>query len=184
MGEEAQAKWEGKITAEMKRCKVEEVWPLISDFCSLHKWHPAVKTCYRIEGFPGQAGLIRYCAGAPSSDGDDHHNSVMTIKWCKEKLISIDPEKKCFSYEIVDNNCGFKSYVATIELLSLKGIINDADHHQDGDFGCMIEWSFVADPIEGWRLDDLASFIDYVAKTMATRMEEALVPQCKLISMD
>ena len=56
----------------------------------------------------------------------------------------INPIERCISYEIMENNVGFKSYMATIEVLPING---------DGQNGCKIEWSFVADPIEGWRLE-------------------------------
>jgi len=55
-----------------------------------------------------------------------------------------NPIERCISYEIMENNVGFKSYVATIEVLPING---------DGQNGYKIEWSFVADQIEGWRFE-------------------------------
>ncbi|GMH06975.1 hypothetical protein Nepgr_008815 [Nepenthes gracilis] len=165
MAEEAAAKWEGKANAELKAVSADQVWPLLSDFCGLNRWLPEqIPTCYLVEGVPGQLGQIRYCAGtASSSDGHDR------IIWATEKLVSMDPSMKCFSYEIVENNAGFKSYVGTIRLIDGGG---------DGA-GCKIEWSFVADPPEGWRQEDLISYIQSCANSMAKRMEEALLLQCK-----
>lgn len=158
--EEAEPKWEGKATAELRGLKAQEVWPLIEDFCGLGKWLPTIDTCYLLEGTPDQPGLVRYCASEKLSfDGSKEVN----IMWAKEKLIAIDPIGKWLSYEILDNNVGFRSYVATIKVLPM-----------DNDDKCMIEWSFVSDPIEGWGLEHLISYIDNSLQGMAKKMEEAL----------
>ncbi|KAK3213008.1 hypothetical protein Dsin_017714 [Dipteronia sinensis] len=92
-----------------------------------------------------------------------------TTKWAKEKLAMIDPIQRCLSYQLIDNNIGFKSYVATIKVLPIN--IDGCD----GENGCTIEWSFVADPIEGWRPEDLTSFIENRLQIMSNKIEQALV---------
>ena len=72
----------------------------------------------------------------------------------------IDPIERCLSYEVIDSNIGFKSYVATSKVLP----INNGG-------GCKIEWSFVADPIEGMSQEGLASYIDHSIQFMAKKME-------------
>ncbi|KAK9683800.1 hypothetical protein RND81_10G165300 [Saponaria officinalis] len=128
MGKQETKKWEGETRVEIQKVRTKQVWPLISDFCSLHKWFPHVKTCYLLHGVPGQPGLIRYC-GSTESPSED-------TQWVTEKLLKMDTTKMCFSYEIVDNNAGFKTYVSTIRLESIDG--------PDGTSGCRIVWSFVA----------------------------------------
>ncbi|KAL5786269.1 hypothetical protein ACOSQ2_008661 [Xanthoceras sorbifolium] len=121
----------------------------VEDFCNAHKWCPNLDTCYPVEGAPGQPGLIFYYAASTQAPSDDHSTDhEKTTRWAKKKLLMIDPIQRCYSYELVDNNIGFKKWV-------------------HGENGCTIEWSFVADPIEGWKPEDLASFIDHRLQLMA-----------------
>ena len=158
---EPEAKWEGKASAELKGPRAEQVWPLLEDFCNLHKVLPSIDTCYQLE-VPKEYGLIRYCAASTSSSSSLGEES---IKWAKEKLLSIDPIKRSLSYEVLDNNVGIKSYVAVIKVLPING---------DEEQGCQIEWSFVADPIEGWRSEDFFSYIDNSLQCMAKKIDETL----------
>lgn len=159
MAEEQPSKWEGKESIESAGITAEQVWACLEDFCNAHKWLPNLDTCYLVEGAPGQPGLIRYCG---SSQSDDHE---VTIRWVKEKLILMDPIQRCLSYEVTDNNMGIKSYVATIKVRPIN--------FDNGMEGCRIEWSYVADPFEGWRFEDFASYIDYSLKFMTKTMESA-----------
>ncbi|KAJ6698043.1 LACHRYMATORY-FACTOR SYNTHASE [Salix purpurea] len=158
MHEETQGKWEGKATAELKGPTADQVWPFFEDFCNLQKWLPGVDTCYQVEGEPGQPGLVRYCSSSTISSDRSHEETQ--VKWVKEKLVMIDRIERCLSYEIIENNVGFKSYVATIKVLP----IND---------GCKIEWSYVADPIEGWPVEDFNSYISSSLQFMGQKMEQA-----------
>ncbi|RVW17232.1 hypothetical protein VitviT2T_004616 [Vitis vinifera] len=151
--EEPEPRWEGKATAELKTTAPDQVWPLLEDFCGIHKWFPDLDTSYQVEGEKGKPGLTRYCANNPGESG---------VKWAKEKLLTMDPIQRCFSYEVLDNNIGFNSYVATIKVLPVDG------------GGCRIEWSFASGPIEGWRSDDLGSFVDSCLQFMAKKMEAAI----------
>lgn len=143
MAEESKLQWEGKAVAELPGTDAELMWSALEDFWNLHKWMP-IETCYhQLEGVPGQPGLIRYYCASTVEEG--------TIMWAKEKLLAIDPVQCCLSYEIVDNNVGFKSNVATLKVLPMNGD------------GSMIEWGFICDPVEGgvykiWSYDLIWSF--------------------------
>lgn len=172
MGEENKAKkWEGKAIVEVRGTEEEIVWSVLQDFCNLHKWLP-IDTCYKFEGVDGQPGLVRYCAS--TKKGADE-NSEAVVKWFKEKLLTIDHVQRCLSYEIVDNNMGFKNYVAIMKVLPLK-ITDDDD---DERVGCMIEWECVCDPVEGWSLQNLHSYIGNFLRCMANKIELAYSPLFK-----
>jgi hypothetical protein len=53
--------------------------------------------------------------------------------------------------------------------------INDGDEDGDGQHGCKIEWSFIADPIEGWPLEDFNSYINSSLQFMGQKMEQAVL---------
>ncbi|KAL5783326.1 hypothetical protein ACOSP7_008355 [Xanthoceras sorbifolium] len=117
----------------------------VEDFCNAHKWCPNLDTCYPAEGAPGQPGLIRYYAASTQVPSDDHGTDhEKTTRLAKKKLLMIDPIQRFL-------HC-------IIKVLPVNG---------DGENGCTIEWSFVADPIEGWKPEDLASFIDHRLQLMA-----------------
>jgi hypothetical protein len=160
-------KWEGKVSAGLPiPTTAAQVWPFLEDFCNLHKWLPSVDTCYQVDGISGQPGMIRYCAATITVSSTSSGRDEKMIKWAKEKLLTIDPIKRCLSYEILDNNIGLKSYVATMIVLPIDG---------DGIHGCKIEWSFVSDPIEGWRLEDWVSFLEPSLRSMAKNIQDALL---------
>ncbi|KAK9275732.1 hypothetical protein L1049_023000 [Liquidambar formosana] len=155
---ECQPKWEGKACAELAGPKAEQVWPLLEDFFGLNKWFPTLTTCLPVEGVSGQPGCVRYCAGfkTPVNKGDEE-----IVNWTKQKLLSIDPTELTFSYSIIDGNVGFHSYISTVKVLPRED-------------GCSIEWRYEVEPVEGWTLANLDSFIGSGLQVMAKRMEEAL----------
>lgn len=160
-------KWKGKATTNLKDLTAEEVWPFFEDFLSIHKWLPGVDACSLVEGVSGEPGCVRYCTGtAVPTDGSDES----VISWVKEKLLSIDPVEKCISYEVIEGNVGFESYIATIKISS-----GSEDTQENGQSGSMIEWGYIVNPIPGWKSEDLASYIDTILHTMVKRMEEALL---------
>lgn len=164
MQEQTQPKWEGRTSTDLKGPAAEQVWPLLADFCNLHKWFPKLETSYQVGGILGQPGLIRYCA-TPPADPDDQ----TTIKWVKEKLLMIDPIKRRLSYEILENNMGFHSYVGTMQVVPINDI------HHDVVLGCKIEWWVVCDPVDGWRLENLLDFLESSLPLVANTMEHALL---------
>ncbi|KAK7845019.1 lachrymatory-factor synthase-like [Quercus suber] len=156
-----QTKWEGKACVELATPTAQEVWHLVEDFCNLHKWLTNVDTCYQVDGIPGQPGLVRYCASTITSSSNGNEETM--TRWAKEKLLMIDPIKRCLSYEVIDNNIGMKFYVA-------KLIVSPNDDSKMG------EWSFVCDPIEGLRHEDfLLNTIETGLQSMAKKMEVALL---------
>ncbi|XP_059634916.1 lachrymatory-factor synthase-like [Cornus florida] len=150
-------KWEGKACAELAGAKAEQVWPFLEDFFGLNKWFPTLHTCLPVEGVSGQPGCVRYCAGfkTPVNSGDD------IINWTKQKLLSIDPTEMTFSYSIIDGNVGFNSYVSSVRVVPRED-------------GCNIEWCYEVEPVEGWVLENLDTFIGSGLQVMAKRMEEAV----------
>ena len=159
-----QTKWEGKACVELAIPTAQEVWPLVEDFCNLHKWLPTIDTCYQVDGILGQPGMVRYVATTTTTSSNGNEETM--IKWAKEKLLMIDPIKRCLSYEIIDNNIGMKSYVGKF----IVSPIND-----DGKKGCKMEWSFVCDQIEGLRFEDFLPYIETGLQSMAKKMEDALL---------
>ncbi|KAF5207861.1 Lachrymatory-factor synthase [Thalictrum thalictroides] len=165
MEQEQQPKWEGKVNAKLKGLKADQVWPLLQDFFNLHKWFPTLSTCYGLEGVNGQPGCIRYCAGSSMPSNGSIDGKILS--WSIEKLLSIDPIQFTFTYELLDGNIGFESYVSTMRLLTL-------DEKDDKD-GCLIEWSFVVNPVKGWKLENLIEKYQKGLERMAKKIEEGLV---------
>lgn len=155
-------RWEGEFSAKVKSRSAEEIWALVKDFFNLHKRFPSLSTCYGIYGTNGEPGCIRYCAGfsIPSSDGSA---SVSALSWSKEKLVAVDDVERSLTYEIVDSSIGFNSYVSTIRVLNL----NDED-------GCVIEWSFAVDPVQGLVKEDLLGKYHAGLQLMANKMEDEI----------
>ncbi|OIT27543.1 PREDICTED: lachrymatory-factor synthase-like [Nicotiana attenuata] len=154
------SKWEGKAIANLKGPKAEQVWPLFEDFFNFQKVLPTIDTCYQVKD-----GLTRCCARTlpPSSDGGES-----IIKWCHERLLAVDNIERCLTYEVLDNNMGIRSYVATFKVLSIS---DDIDDHE---LGCQIQWSFVADPIDGLTLEFFLGYVDSSLQSMAENIEKAL----------
>ncbi|XP_041019271.1 lachrymatory-factor synthase-like [Juglans microcarpa x Juglans regia] len=158
-------KWEGKTSAQLPTARAHEVWPFLEDFCNIHKCF-RVDICYHVDGIPGQPGLIRCCASTvPSSSGGQEESATI---WAKEKLLLIDPIKRCLSYEVIDNNIGLKSYVATMRVLPI--------HDDEGERGCKIEWSFLCDPVQGQGFEEFSSYIQSSLQFMVKKIEDALQP--------
>ncbi|XP_011019591.1 PREDICTED: lachrymatory-factor synthase [Populus euphratica] len=164
MAEETpQIKWEGKSIVELKGPTADQIWPLLEDFCNINKWFPSIDVCNHVDGELGKPGLTRYCASKTLSTYGSYDEAE--VRWVKERLLMINPTEKCLSYEVLENNSGFKSYVATMKVLEING--SDA-----GENGCKIEWSFIADPVEGWTLEDFSSFINFCLQSMGKNMEQ------------
>ncbi|CAN6564410.1 unnamed protein product [Malus baccata var. baccata] len=163
MALEKQLKWEGKASAELKGPKAEQIWPLLEDFFGLHKWFPTLTTCLGVEGTPGVAGCVRFCAGVktPVDHKSDQNQDQEKVNWTKQKLLSIDPAKMTYSYSIIDGNIGFNSYISTVQV-----VLKDA--------GCTIVWKYEVEPVEGWRLEDLDLLIGTGLQVMSSRMEASL----------
>ncbi|KAK1425982.1 hypothetical protein QVD17_14649 [Tagetes erecta] len=147
-------KWQGKATTQLKTTPPEQIWALLQDFCNFNKWLTTLDTCHQVQGVDG---VVRYCATIV----DQPPTSV--VKWCHEKLLEIDHVNKCLKYEIGENNMGFGCYVAEMKVVEV-----------DGGCGCMVEWLFTADPVDGMRLEDLCGYLESSLKAMGERMEKEL----------
>ncbi|KAB2619314.1 lachrymatory-factor synthase [Pyrus ussuriensis x Pyrus communis] len=79
----------------------------------------------------------------------------------------IDPINHCLSYEINENNIGFMSYVATMQLEPING--------EEGGTGSRIEWLFVSDPVEGWKYEDLQVVYETYLELITKNMKNALL---------
>ncbi|KAJ7961349.1 lachrymatory-factor synthase-like [Quillaja saponaria] len=153
---------EGKVSVELTSLTAEQVWPLLADFCNLHKWFP-FDTGYLVEGIPGQPGLIRYCANTKKTkSGDDQEETTIT-KWAYEKLLTFDPTQRCLSYELLENNLGFTSYVATVNVFPIE-------------HGCRVEWFITCDPLEVKRWEGWMSYAESCLQYMKKKMEHDLLP--------
>ncbi|KAK6782465.1 hypothetical protein RDI58_020261 [Solanum bulbocastanum] len=170
--QQLESKWEGKSIANLKHPKAEQVWPLLEDFFNFHNWLPNIDTCHQINS-NNKDEIIRYCAStAPPSSSD---NGEGIIKWCHEKLLTVNKIERCLSYEVLDNNIGIRSYVSTLKVLALDGV---------DEGGCQIEWSFVADPIDGLTLELFSGYVDSSLQGMAENIEKALVLIDKHVKYD
>lgn len=157
-------RWKAKVSAKITKATPDQIWPLFTDFFNFHNWFPGLPTCYGLYGTNGEPGCVRYCAGFSLSSCDPDEGgggSGGHVKWSKEKLTVIDPERRSLTYEMVDNNIGFSSYVATMTVGPVDGV------------GCVIEWSFAVNPVEGWSLDDMVKIYELGLQGMARKIEAA-----------
>ncbi|WCJ25648.1 Polyketide cyclase/dehydrase and lipid transport superfamily protein [Euphorbia peplus] len=156
-------KWEANLREQVKGITAEEVWPLLEDFCNLHKVFPLVNNSRRLDGEAGKPGLIRYCAFQPSPAGD--------IFWVTEKLLMIDSNEQCLRYEIVENNLGINAYVGTMKV----GPTSRGDG-EGAEEGCWIEWSVVADPMEGRTVEAFQSVWNSYLHSIVQTIQTLLSP--------
>ncbi|XP_074277288.1 lachrymatory-factor synthase [Silene latifolia] len=151
-------KWEGKVSSTVRGTRADEIWPLFKDFFNLHKWFPTLSTSYGIHGINGVPGCIRYCLG-------NSINATNSVSWSKERLIAVDEVNMSLSYEIVDSNIGFNSYVSTIRIIP---VIADTGN------GCVIEWCFTVDPVQGLTFEDLLRKYQVGLHKMVKTMQHSL----------
>lgn len=161
-----QQKWQAKISTNSEKANANQIWPLLQDFFGLHKWFPGLPNCEGIHGTNGEPGCIRYCSGFGLKQVvNTDELSSSNLSWSKEKLVAVNNEEKTFTYEIVDCNIGFKSYVSSIKVVPGGG---------DGG-GCTVEWRISLDPVEGSKLEDLVAKYDMGLQFMVKKMEDAIV---------
>lgn len=152
-------KWQAKVSATLTKTKPNQIWLLFTDFFNFNKWLPTLATCHGVHGTNGEPGCIRFCSGSSIRS-----NGVESAAgWSKEKLMAVDPVERVMSYEIVESNIGFGSYVSTVRILP-----------RGEDEGCVIEWGFTVNPVGGWSLDDLVKKYEKALGIIAKNMEDAL----------
>ncbi|KAM6543151.1 hypothetical protein CsatB_007598 [Cannabis sativa] len=164
--EKFESKWEGKSSAQLKGLTANQVWPFLEDFCNFHKLHQAVDTCYQVDQDPSATvvagtgrGLTRYCSSTSTSPSGES-----SVIWAKERLVEMDAAQRRLTYEVLDNNVGFKKWVATFEVVPIV----------EGG-ACEIQWSFVGEPPEGWNYESLVTFYDSSLQSISKKIEQALL---------
>jgi mxaD protein len=83
------------------------VWQKVSDFGDLGAWHPAIKTTQIVSGENGKVGAVRLLT---LQDGG-------TVK---ESLLSFDPGKMRYSYNILEGVLPVSAYTSTISVGKAK----------------------------------------------------------------
>ncbi|XP_051137286.1 lachrymatory-factor synthase [Andrographis paniculata] len=167
-----QQKWEATVRAAAEKATAEQLWPLFEDFFGLHKWFPGLQICRGVAGANGEPGCIRYCAGfkgikpqSESSPATAKATATATAAWSKERLRWVDRRRMTLSYEIVDSNIGFTSYVSTVRVTDGAA----------GGAAAVVEWSITVDPVAGLELADLAAKYRVGLEAMVKNMEAAIV---------
>jgi len=84
-----------------------KVWEKVSDFGDLGAWHPAIKTTQILSGENGKVGAVRLLT---LQDGG-------TVK---ETLLSFDPKKMRYSYNIVESVLPVSAYTSSITVTKAK----------------------------------------------------------------
>ncbi|MEO7425672.1 MAG: SRPBCC family protein [Fibrobacteria bacterium] len=85
----------------------DKVWEKVSNFGDLGGWHPAVKTTEIVSGENGVVGAVRLLT---LQDGGT----------LKETLLSIDPKKMRYSYNIVEGVLPVSEYTSTVSVSKAK----------------------------------------------------------------
>ncbi|KAG8375613.1 hypothetical protein BUALT_Bualt10G0118600 [Buddleja alternifolia] len=161
-------KWEAKVATMVHKAKADQIWPLFEDFFGLHKWFPGLTTCRGIHGSNGEPGCIRYCSGFGIKQESCTNESNSKMSWSKERLVVIDRAQMTFTYEMVDCNIGYKSYVSTVKI-----VLGDEKRG-----GCAVEWWISLDPVVGWKLEDLVKKYEVGLELMVKKMEAAIFGSC------
>ncbi|KAJ6824347.1 putative lachrymatory-factor synthase [Iris pallida] len=148
--------WEGLVSSPtLQGVDPDEAWYLLGDFCGIQKYHTALATSRRVEGADGEPGCVRHCVG--QEDGEGH------AAWAKERLLEMDAAGRSYSYDVMENNMGIGKYLATFKVVPAAG-----------GGGCGIEWSFKAEPIDGWTRPGFLSYIEGAVGEIAARVGDAL----------
>ncbi|XP_057799856.1 lachrymatory-factor synthase-like [Salvia miltiorrhiza] len=164
-------KWQAKVCTRLEKAEADQIWPFFLDFFGLHKWFPGLPACRGVHGANGEPGCIRYCSGfglKQAANADSESGPSSLVSWSKERLVAVDHAQKTFTYEIVDCNIGFKSYVSTIKVVPGGG---DGD---GGGGGCAVEWWISLEPVEGCELEDLVVKYEVGLRLMVKKMEDAI----------
>ena len=80
--------------------------------------------------------------------------------------MAVDHEDRALVYEVLENNIGFESYVATMRIVPNSGDTR-------GEF-FGVEWSFAVDPIEGWSLDGMSRLYEETLENIVNKMKDSL----------
>ncbi|KAG9449184.1 hypothetical protein H6P81_009149 [Aristolochia fimbriata] len=143
-------KWQGKASAKVPGVSPEKVWAVLEDYGNVHKYLPSLDATALDFGEPGKLGCVRVCSGPPLPGAQDR-------AFTHEKLVVYDPANRTLSYEVTENNIGFKDFVATHKVVA----------EEDGSSS--IEWSFVTPPMDSpfWSVEKIMGYIGYSVNHMA-----------------
>ncbi|XP_068641979.1 lachrymatory-factor synthase-like [Aristolochia californica] len=146
--------WEGKSSAKVPGVSPDKVWAVIDDYANIYKYLPSIDATTIVSGEPGKLGCVRLCSGNPLPGSQER-------AFTNEKLVAYDPAERTLSFEVVENNIGFKDYVATLKVLP----------EEDGS---TIEWSFVtpAMPPPYWTLEKVNGYISFCVNYLAEKIVE------------
>ncbi|KAG9449133.1 hypothetical protein H6P81_009098 [Aristolochia fimbriata] len=147
--------WTGEATAKVPGVPADKVWAFIDDYANVYKYLPSIDETTIASGEPGKVGCVRLCKGSPLPGSEER-------TFTHEKLVAYDPENYTLSYEVMDNNIGFKDYVATLKVLPEED-------------GCCVKWSFVTPPMSGPNssMEFLMGYLNYSVNHMAGKIAEA-----------
>ncbi|XP_068638582.1 lachrymatory-factor synthase-like [Aristolochia californica] len=150
----AEDTWEGKASAKVEGVSPDKVWAAIDDYAHFYKYFPSLDTTTIESGEPGKLGCVRLCSGDPLPGSQER-------AFTNEKLVAYNPVERTLSYEVLENNIGFKDYVATLKVLP----------EEDGS---TIEWSFTSSPMPppGWSVEKITGYISFCANYMAGKIVE------------
>lgn len=152
-GIEGAKTWHGSVTKVMNS-PCDRVWKLSADFINLHKYAKNVDKCDHVEGERNEMGCVRYCRATQSSGSDEG------ILWAKEKLLTMDPLNRCYSYSIIDGNVGIEGYVANFKVYNMS------------NGNCVVEWSFEAHPSKYYGEEEFIRFISGQLEQMIQGLDE------------
>lgn len=107
----------------------DQVWQLVGNFNALPDWHPEVE----------KSELTK--------KGQERRLSLVGGGTVIERLESMNPKSRTYSYSIVDSPLPMKSYKATIKVTG-RGK------------GCQVEWSSEFEPNTGFENDVLKDLQD------------------------
>nr|CAB3459864.1 unnamed protein product [Digitaria exilis] len=154
--------WRGAAEATLPSTPASAAWAHIAAFCALHRYLPGIEVCELAAGEDGRPGCVRYVASLqPAGAGEDEEREVAS--WAREELLEIDHGARHLAYAVVASSMGFGRYVATMTVVA----------DEEDEEGCRLVWAFECDPVQGWSLDGLRSYLDAGVKGVAARIEEA-----------
>nr|CAB3463554.1 unnamed protein product [Digitaria exilis] len=154
----------GAAEATLPSTPTSAAWAHIAAFCALHRYLPGIDVCELAAGEDGRPGCVRYVASLHppvAGAGEDEEREVAS--WAREELLEIDHGARRLAYAVVASSMGFGRYVATMTVVA----------DEDEEKGCRLVWAFECDPVQGWSLDGLRSYLDAGVKGVAARIEDA-----------
>ncbi|CAN6336001.1 unnamed protein product [Urochloa humidicola] len=158
--------WRGAVEAALPSTPAAAAWAHIASFCALDRYLPGIDVCELAAGEDGHPGCVRYVASlaAPAGGGGERRE---VASWAREELLEIDGGARRLAYAVVGSSMGFGRYVATMAVAA------DEEADESPAAGCRLVWAFECEPVEGWSLEGLLSYLDGGVRAIAARIQEA-----------